>query len=127
MSLAAKQEDIVVCVIFINTAAAHNRNNSLVGLMAFLFALQFMFVITMVHAEDKNLIADKDDLISLSKNIQSENKMNLDLDNMDVKIYREDDYIVVHFFHKYRPGWVRAGGGAAFLLHKEGKWRLSIH
>ena len=105
----------------------HNRDNSLVRLMAFLFALQFMFLITMCHAEDKNLIADKDYLISLSKKIQNENKMNLDLDNMGVKIYREDDYIVVHFFHKYRPGWVRAGGGAAFLLHKEGKWRLSVH
>jgi len=38
---------------------------------------------------------------------------------MDVKIYREDDYIVVHFFHKYRPGWVRTGGGAAFYFIKK--------
>ena len=80
---------------------------------------------TVIHAEDEIPVADKDFLISLCKKIENRNKMEnkigpwYDLDNMDVQIYRENKYIVVHFLPKQTPGIVRTGGDIAYYFVKK--------
>ena len=102
---------------FINTVLINNRNNVLLGLVAFFLALQCIFLMTMAHPQ--NLISDRDSLISLSKKIQSESKVVRDLDNMDVRIYKEDKYIVVYFSPKQKPGRLIAGGDVAYYFIKK--------
>ena len=77
---------------------------------------------TVIHAEDEITVADKDSLISLCKKIENRNKIEnkigpwYDLDNMDIQIYRENNYIVVHFLIKQTPGIARTGGDIAYYF-----------
>ena len=80
---------------------------------------------TAIYAEDEISLADKDYLISLCKKIENRNKMEnkigpwYDLDNMDVQIYRKNNYIVAHFLPKQTPGVVRLGGDIAYYFVKK--------
>ncbi len=103
-----------------------NRNAILVSLITFLSFLGLMFSITIAHAQNEILMADKDYLISVCKKLEDENKINnkigpwYDLDNLDVNIYTKNNYIVVDFVPKSKkvPGIVREGGGSPITSRK---------
>lgn len=87
---------------------------------AILISIVFIFVncyaklLENLHANGGDIVEDKENLVSLAKEIAREEM--IDVDNSDIKIVQEDKFIIVEFHPKDINQF---GGGGKLFFKKE--------